>query len=85
LTELGNVLCYISSIKVKVNSPTSGKILYDSINSTEKILSRWGSDKLSTDGTPTPKENYLDLLYLAICYLIAAKNNHNKYWQMQAL
>jgi hypothetical protein len=83
LTELGNILCYISSIRVKVNSPTSGKILYNSINQAEGILSILRPDTFPT--ADSQKEGYLDLLYLAVCYLIAADNKYNKHWQMQAL
>lgn len=83
LTDLGDILCYISSVRVKVNTPTLEKILFDSVNKIELILSVW--DNNSTIANGVQNDNYLDLLYLAVCYLIAAKNKNNKYWQAQAL
>lgn len=73
--DLGHILCSITALKVKVNSPTSGNILYGSVNATERILTN----------AAIYSGNYLDYLYLACCYLIAAKNMDHPYWESKAI
>lgn len=82
LYQLGEILSIISSIKVQVNSPVTGKLLYDAVNYTEDILSG-----LETNGSTADFQQgqYLDLLYVAISYLIAARLNNNKFWESQAV
>lgn len=78
LIDLGIVLTSISSIDIDVNRKVVEQILYDSVKYSELLLSQHISFKNNC------RDNYYDLLYLAISYLIAGKKHKHNYWQSQA-
>lgn len=83
LVNLGEILIAISGIKVNANSPTIGKVLFKSFNFTHRILSDSCTGKDSREISLQP--NFLDLLLLSVCYLIASKIKGNKMWESQAV
>lgn len=82
LARVGEILSIISGIKVQVNSPVTGKLLYDSVNYAEHILSKPDTNDPTT---AFQQGQYLDLLYVATSYLVAARLNNNKFWESQAI
>jgi len=82
LYNLGEILSVIPGIKVQVNSPVTAKLRYDAVNYTERLLSRLNSNNATA---AIIQAQYLDLLYVATCYMIAARLNNNKFWEAQAL
>jgi len=82
LSNLGEILTSITAINVHTNTPTLGVILFDSIKYTEAILSDIAINSITANDSQN--NNYFEFLYLAVCYLIAAKNQDNKYWESKA-
>ncbi|WP_205510390.1 lanthionine synthetase LanC family protein [Longitalea arenae] len=81
LCNLAEILYIISGIKVQVNSPVTGKLMYDAINYAEYILS---GSVMNDERAARQPDEWLDLLYVATSYLIAARLNNNKFWESQA-
>lgn len=78
--NLGNILTLMASI-IDINRPTVKAILRESVKYAEEVLTH----AISQEDPSRSVNGQLDLLYLAVCLLIAGKKREQSPQQLQAI